>query len=437
MKLEAKIAVLSIAVILAIVAGIALNMGIQMEREDRDTLNEPQQITCRQLIAEGHGDNRHVVITDFQVVDRDPIPDPDSSALWIPLVPHREQGKPQRVVLLRSEHIKKPGDVPKLEQAGRVQGIVKGDHSSGVDADVRATLREELPGVTIQNCPVVEHRRMGSAPPTGGLGMICIWICVAMLLACGVTLLIVIRIPVREERIATDVVLYDDDDVAWWAGYVSGSVSGQKGVIVLRPDYVAFVPSEQSTNYIGLLAGGAASSVLPFQQLSLDAFRKQKGKNVGTIVTKLWLEAGESFDDCIRHVAERLNGQVWSREDTVVSRTGVRSGRPRYLSLVNGNKELAGRVDPRAAIDRMLSGWTVGAPLLRTRLVPVCVIAIIVTLFATVAVIGWLTDDLPTSAAVVWGVIAAAVWGCVGLVLWRHRSDARRAAAETADPAGQ
>jgi hypothetical protein len=95
-------------------------------------------------------------------------------------------------------------------------------------------------------------------------------------------------------------------EALWWRGNCVNGLNAQPGVIVLRKDLVAFVPSGEAKNLIGVLAGGVADAVSPIQTVSLEWLRSRP--DVVGMIQDLWDERRDDFDVCLVGVAKQLGG---------------------------------------------------------------------------------------------------------------------------------
>ena len=65
-----------------------------------------------------------------------------------------------------------------------------------------------------------------------------------------------------------------DDAMIWWVAYRTTGMTVRKGIAILRPKYVAFVPTAAQVNVLGSMAGVAAMSMAHVHVVSLDWLRK-------------------------------------------------------------------------------------------------------------------------------------------------------------------
>ncbi len=158
-------------------------------------------------------------------------------------------------------------------------------------------------------------------------------------------------------------------EVAWWRGGKSEGLRQQLGLLVLRPEYVAFLPTSASKHlgveFFKQSVGKAVREALG---------RKEEFPEAATIpfdvLIGLMSEHGPAeFDQFVEDAVEQFDGLLWETGDVEVFRESVPL-RPRRASIVfrQGNVKLAGLParDQGDTIDRVLDRWTDGEPL-RTR----------------------------------------------------------------------
>jgi hypothetical protein len=83
-------------------------------------------------------------------------------------------------------------------------------------------------------------------------------------------------------------------DVLWWRGNCVDGLNMQPGGVVLRDDFLAFVPSGKSRNLVGVLAGGLAEAASPVQTIPLDWLRRRPDPL--RLVEDLWAERPRRLD---------------------------------------------------------------------------------------------------------------------------------------------
>ncbi|MCY2929314.1 MAG: hypothetical protein NTV86_07420 [Planctomycetota bacterium] len=175
----AKVAVLAcIGAVIAAVCGqeVWLSAGSKAQ---------PQEITCADLIANGFGDNRHVLLKGIylfkdQFVHKGGSDSGHWRMVWAVALPKNgtyvkmledlrwntgELPSPLPpptgpCVVFRSDRIKDMADLHELADKGQVEGVV----TDGIDESRReamALLSKEFPGIDFSRCHVVTHERKG------------------------------------------------------------------------------------------------------------------------------------------------------------------------------------------------------------------------------------------------------------------------------------
>jgi len=203
--------------------------------------------------------------------------------------------------------------------------------------------------------------------------------------------------------------------VLWWRGNLIDGLNVQAGVIVLRPDFVAFVPTEQAKNLLGTLAGGLAEAASPFQTVSLDWLRRRPDPL--QMIEDLWAERPDSFVESVIEIAGRLGGLVWFPQSTRVARTGMKST---GLIFVKGPTELRGYAPAGAELDRLLEGWQETEPPILGDVIGILVVSLLPLFMAAASFVGHLlSDDIPSWASLIWLGVAGLLYLLVaGKVAW-------------------
>jgi hypothetical protein len=185
------------------------------------------------------------------------------------------------------------------------------------------------------------------------------------------------------------------DEVLWWQGNYIERLTSQAGVVVLRPEFVAFVPTEKAKNLISGLAGGLASAASPIQTIPLDWLRRRPDPL--QVVKDLWTERRDDFDRCLLEIVEHLGGFVWARSAAQVARPpkGTR-GRSEAVTFVRHEAELRGYAPSGQVLDRLLRGWQETTPSARSDVIGLLVVSVLPLLLAAALFVGsLLTPDIP------------------------------------------
>jgi hypothetical protein len=220
-------------------------------------------------------------------------------------------------------------------------------------------------------------------------------------------------------------------EALWWQGNFIDRLSAQKGVIVLRSKFVAFLPTEKAKNLVGTLAGGLASAASPIQTISLDWL--QRRPNPLQMVNDLWSERRDNFDRCLFEIVEHLGGFVWARSVVQVARPDKGStGRSEALMIVRQQAELRGSAPAGPELDRLLSEWQETAPSARGDVIGLLVVSVLPLLLAAALFVGsLLTHDIPRWAPLIGVGLAVLLWLLAALKAVLVRRQAKRTPAAT------
>ncbi|MDJ0973162.1 MAG: hypothetical protein QNJ98_01715 [Planctomycetota bacterium] len=160
--------------------GLGLSIqGCEELRMSSAAKRSPQTLTCAALAARGPGENAHVVVTDFMVVEGDFVYEPDVNLefkrVWVPVVAYAERpaepepkplfdlSQPKRPsisfrVLVESSHLKTMDAVVAFNDEPQFQGLVINEIDS-LDSETTKLLREGYPGIDLDRVWIVEHKR--------------------------------------------------------------------------------------------------------------------------------------------------------------------------------------------------------------------------------------------------------------------------------------
>ena len=140
---------------------------------------EAQTITCTDLALGGYGDNAHIRLTDFYVATAEFVTQEKRrskawSKVWLPVVPmdgeyvkllgalpdDAEEIPPVRDfrVILQSEHVEGQAGLARLGELDALTGVVINEVDS-LDSDTKKLLGESYPGVDLDTCWILDHRR--------------------------------------------------------------------------------------------------------------------------------------------------------------------------------------------------------------------------------------------------------------------------------------
>jgi hypothetical protein len=402
--------------------------GVLAYRSSQFVESQPQEITCRELSNHGPGDNAHLLISDFTVVadayvvqEGKDYDDPDVA--WIPLVPAGQPEPEVFHVILLSEQATTPDEVRELADESQIQGVVENVVGFLLQRD-RDTLADEFPGSTLDNCYLISHQERGYTPPSASLGLVCIAIgaVISAISLLGISLAVVTTIrrararpsefqggvipaaPVappsaRGNVEGEEVVLLEASDDAdasasaaagaaatpkppeliWFHGTKFwGLGSSQKGIVVLRPEYVAFLPTQAAFNLFSELA----TSAIGLQKIDLSS-----PQQIDVVVQHLWHSNPHMFDQNLRAAAQHQGGTVFARSHSEVSRNRARSKDGIIFSGSSGRFQ--GFVTPSPVLERLLAGWQKRPAPLGPTIRTLVVVAALPTLAALVSLVLW------------------------------------------------
>jgi hypothetical protein len=234
-----------------------------------------------------------------------------------------------------------------------------------------------------------------------------------------------VEIPTQDEPVLQPSFFAPAGEVLWWKGNRIAGLSKQAGVIVLRPGFVAFLPSEGTQNLVGVLAKGMADTVFRIPSLPLDWLSRRPDPL--QLVTHLWTQRPDRFDERIREVARQAGGSVWSRNDTSVAVTGKAGRAWRGVIFMHDKAELRGYAPGSPLLERLLDGWQESAPPIASDVKGLLVVSVLPLLLAVALYIGHLSsDDVPYWAPFVGLALAGLLYLVAGFIVARHRLSRKR-----------
>ena len=184
-------------IVLIVCIGLAVN-GIRESMLGSVVNEQPKALTCWELEQAGYGDNAHITLSDFFLVDHGyvyeaPAGTPNGanygySKVWVPLVSLHsdwyneyfnlidEDGylidDPPPLtdvrVILRTEKAYTEDDVFRLGERETLTGIIVNEIDSIGDEE-RRLLEETYPYIEFRNCFILDHER--PMPNTGNAGL--------------------------------------------------------------------------------------------------------------------------------------------------------------------------------------------------------------------------------------------------------------------------
>jgi DNA-directed RNA polymerase subunit RPC12/RpoP len=120
------------------------------------------------------------------------------------------------------------------------------------------------------------------------------------------------------------------EGVAYCRGTRFQGLSLQQGIVVLRPDYVAFLPTHRPMN-LGLSMFGHFVGIV-----TIELGRKGKRPSE-KLISELWYDARDDFDAALRDTVRDCGGAVWPRTGVLVSRPySISSNRNLRLAFTMG-----------------------------------------------------------------------------------------------------
>jgi hypothetical protein len=223
------------------------------------------------------------------------------------------------------------------------------------------------------------------------------------------------------------------DEVLWWQGNYIKGVTSQAGVVVLRPEFVAFLPKSEAKNLITGLVGGIASAASPIQTIPLDWLRRRPDPL--QMVKDLWAERNEDFDRCLFEIVEHLGGFIWARSAASVARPAkATTGRSEALTIVRYEAELRGYAPTGLVLERLLRGWQETALSARSDVIGLLVVSALPLLLAAVLFVGsLLTPEIPAWAPLIGLGLAGLLYLVAAIkVMWLRSG--QRGRPESQDP---
>jgi hypothetical protein len=220
-------------------------------------------------------------------------------------------------------------------------------------------------------------------------------------------------------------------EALWWNcnRIASLSAGSQKGIAVLAPGIVAFLPTERTKYLLGEMALGMGKAAVGVYTISFEWLRQRP--NLFHMLEDLYDERPDDFPNALREVAETLEGVVWLPDDTQYARQGKSA-----VIFVHNKDELRGDAPVGPMLDRLLKDWKETDPPLLGNLIGMGCVTLIPLLITCLAFIGYLTGDLPFIAVLVWmGFTAIPIIGMAILipVTLIRRSNRRKRMAKQQD----
>lgn len=170
-----------LAIILVVLGGMAAYYGVQEWRLAASASATPQEISLKDLIARGPGDNAHILLKEFipcdnyiyskkennnnwdevwvPVIPPDALPKLENLKLGPGALPLQQQIAPGNVqAIIKSTHIHNETELERLEKQPTLQGMVVNKISS-IGSEEKTKLIESYPGTDFNRCLIIEDGR--------------------------------------------------------------------------------------------------------------------------------------------------------------------------------------------------------------------------------------------------------------------------------------
>jgi hypothetical protein len=154
--------------ILIVVGGVLGWLGIKEWRLSSGASDKPKQVTLKDLIAQGPGDNAHIVLMDFVLCENLVYQSNKNSTTWskawIPIVPKPSGGeqvisKPTSFhAILYCPNVKNQVDAASLANRPTLKGMVINDIES-LGAEETKLLKQTYPNTDFDKCLIIEPDR--------------------------------------------------------------------------------------------------------------------------------------------------------------------------------------------------------------------------------------------------------------------------------------
>jgi hypothetical protein len=155
------------------------------------------------------------------------------------------------------------------------------------------------------------------------------------------------------------------EEVACWPAYRVEGLSSQKGMAILRPGYLAFLPSAGRENLVDKLAGGFANE-LSGQVLGVKWISAQAKPPVDLLLQLLHGRDPGQFDAYVNKLVDRFGGQAWEPGEAEVVKEAFPLQPNRHVLLFKqGGVAVRGvpAGEQLSFVDGVLSQWAEGKPI--------------------------------------------------------------------------
>jgi hypothetical protein len=150
-----------LGIALIVLGGVVGYFGVQELRLAAAASPTPEAISLKELIDRGPDGNAHVSLRDYDLLEDELVPSDDSDKIYVPVVPagSAAEGKVQPgdiKAIIVSSHVPDADDLHLL--APPLKGMVV-NWIDPISSDDRDLLKENLPGIDLKNCVIIEEGR--------------------------------------------------------------------------------------------------------------------------------------------------------------------------------------------------------------------------------------------------------------------------------------
>jgi hypothetical protein len=223
------------------------------------------------------------------------------------------------------------------------------------------------------------------------------------------------------------------DAMSCWTGTRTEGFSEQEGIVILRPEYLAFLPKSKAVN-LGLALG---SMFIPYSSgVGLANFIKERiaaqEKPSVKKVRDLSHDSPEQFDTVIRAATRAFQGGYWPRSQVVAARARYLLLRDAALIFRMGKTEVMSHLYWNRALVRMLKGYHSGPPPQRGMIKVVASISAFCLVCTVIAFCLWYFEDsVPFAAVLCWLGFSALPWA--GVLIFQLMNRRKRSGEAPAD----
>ncbi|MCE9546243.1 MAG: hypothetical protein K8T25_12075 [Planctomycetia bacterium] len=339
----ARVMLIASGIILTLVGLVCSAGSVLMLIAGGEAKETPRTVTLQKLLATGHGDNTHVQITDGRLLVDKAVYEEQSDGKWksllVPMVPATAADDVATFqVVLRADGIENEDQLRALAQQKQFRGVVGSmDISHG---SVAKKFKRLYPGVAIDNCLLVAYLAPGEQPTSRWFGLLCLipFVLLTLLGAASTWKLLHPRrsnapwntSPIVPAQLATGSALPPAGpgppqpnpttheilpisgsrylaEVMIHKGIIVHGLSMGNGLVILRPGYLAFIPTEKRKHLGAELLKGVAMGVSGVHTINFGANDK--------MTPEAWIEQlrrqPDQFDTEIVTAARGMGGVAW------------------------------------------------------------------------------------------------------------------------------